>query len=621
MPAELSPQLATLVRETPAGDEWLHELKYDGFRVLSRLERGRVAMMTRGGLDWSERFEPVARALQQLPVTDAVLDGEVAVVLPDGPTSFQALQNQLKGDSSDLVYFVFDLLHLDGVDLTGVPLERRKALLEPLLRGPGVSSRLRFSDHVIGDGPRFHAEVCKRGLEGIVSKRRDSKSVGARTASWVKVKCSARQELVIGGYTDPGGSRSAFGALLLGVNEGGTGLRYCGKVGTGFSEETLGALLSKLKALETERSPFTERPPDARHAHWVEPTLVAEVAFQAWTGDGRLRHPSFLGLREDKPAEQVVREQQRPPPMPAPEPARVTQATFGDLTLTHPDKVLFPESGLTKLTVARYLELVGPCFLEHARGRPIVLVRCPETREQCFYQKHPGTYVPRTLGSVRIRERHSDERYLVLGDERGLLELAQLGVLEVHLWGALARDVERPDRVVFDFDPDPKTPWKDVADGAVRMRQLLERVDLVSFVKTTGGKGLHVVVPIKPGPSWEDVKVFSAALASQLIHEAPERYTANLVKAKRGGRLFLDTLRNRRGSTWVAPFSPRARAGAPVSMPVEWSVVETGERPAFDVQGVLDGGARPRDAWAGMNDVRQSLTRSMLHDLRRESQP
>ncbi len=620
LPTERFPQLATLAREAPAGDEWLHELKYDGYRVLSRLERGRVAMITRGGLDWSDRFAPLAEALRRVPVKSALLDGEVAVVQEDGSTSFQALQNQLRGGAKELVYFVFDLLHLDGFDLTGAPLESRKAVLKRLLDAEGVPRSIHFGDHVVGQGPRFHAEVCRRGLEGIVSKRRDSKSVPARTASWVKVKCSSRQELVIGGYTEPSGARSGFGALLLGVHDGAKGLTYCGKVGTGFSEATLGALLEKLERLETARSPFTERPPDARHTHWVEPKLVAEVAFQSWTDDGRLRQPSFLGLREDKPAAEVVREEQRPPPRPAAKPARVTEARFGDLTLTHPDRVLFPEAGLTKLTVARYLRRVAPLFLAHAVGRPLVLVRCPETREDCFYQKHPGAYVPRALGTVRVREKHGHEIYLVLRDEAGLYELAQLGVIETHLWGAPARDVDAPDRLVFDFDPDPASPWQHVAEGALRMRQLLAGLDLISFVKTTGGKGLHVVVPLRLGPSWDELKVFSLALASLLVGEAPERFTTHLVKARRGGRIFIDTLRNRRGSTWVAPYSPRARAGAPVSMPIEWKVLERDERPRFDVQGVLDRGGPLTDAWAAMHDVRQSLTRTKVQTVLAASQ-
>jgi len=667
MPRDPSPQLATLVPEAPDGSEWIHEIKYDGYRVLARIEGGRVRMITRGGHDWTDRFAGIAKALRALPVKQAILDGEVAVVLEDGSTSFQALQNQLRSDDSTPAYFVFDLIYWDGRDLTPVPLERRKEALAALLAAQDADSPVRYSDHVEGRGVRFHAEACRRGLEGIVSKRRTAAYTAGRTGSWLKTKCSSRQEFVIGGYTEPQGARSGLGSLLLGTNENGDGLRYRGRVGTGFTQESLDELLRKLRPLEIAQPPFSDRPPRTQGVHWVRPKLVAEVSFGSWTNDGLLRHPSFQGLREDKPAAEVVRESarggngaearkkgkrsppadrrrppdtppRRPPPVREPNPkppvadpptpprkrplrdpvdAEEDVAVAG---LTSPERVLYPEAGLTKLDLARYYRAVAPHLLAHAAGRPLMLLRCPGGRAApCFFQKHPGQADLPALGTVRIRERTKTETYYFLRDEAGLLALAQMGVLEIHVWGARSDALERPDRVVFDFDPAPGSSWKDILRGARRVRERIEALGLECFVKTTGGKGLHVVVPTRRGPTWDDVKEFSGAIASAMTREDPERFTTHLAKARRGGRIFIDTLRNRRGATWVAPYSPRARAGAPVSMPLSWDQLTPATRPeAFAMARLLNRRRRARaDAWAGIEGVRQTITKALVREAQR----
>ncbi|HYQ96228.1 MAG TPA: DNA ligase D, partial [Candidatus Eisenbacteria bacterium] len=556
LPRWVAPQLATLVSEAPQGEEWIHEVKYDGYRFLCRVEHGEARLLTRKGLDWTERFERVAQSATKLSVERALLDGEVVVIRPDGTTSFQDLQNAMRrGHDQDLVYFLFDLIHLDGFDLTGVPLLSRKGALEGVLESSGVAGGvLRYSDHVVGQGREFHREACRRRLEGIVSKRGDGTYTSGRSRAWLKAKCSARQELVIGGFTEPRGSRSGLGALLLGVQESGDGLRYVGKVGTGFTRDSLRDLRRRLAPLETSSAPFSD-PPKIRGAHWVKPRLVAEVSFTQWTQDGRLRHPSFEGLREDKPAREVVaetpelqrsagRRQKPPPPGRAPmrEPPDTEEGTsVAGVPLSHPRKVLYPEQGLSKIDLARYFERVSDLMLPHVEGRPLMLLRCPEGRGRaCFFQKHPSEAVHPSLVPVRIREKNgARESYLTVRDEAGLVALVQMGVLELHVWGARADATERPDRIVFDLDPDTAVPWRFVIDTAHRLRERLHELGLVSFVKTTGGKGIHVVVPIRRGPSWEEIQRFSAGIASGFVREQPDRFTTHLSKARRGGRVFI----------------------------------------------------------------------------------
>ncbi len=504
LPAWVAPQLATLVSDPPPGDEWVHEIKLDGYRILLRIERGRVKLLTRNRQDWTARFPGVAEAAAALPVKEALLDGEVVVLDRAGVSSFQALQQaeQLEKGGA-LVYVAFDLMFLDGRDLRSLPLVERKARLARLLKGR--RSHLRYSEHFDVPGPRVYDRACRAGLEGIVAKRKNAPYTSGRGQAWLKVKCVARQELVIGGYTDPEGARAEFGSLLLGVHDRDGRLVYAGRVGTGFDHATLESLGKRLRKLERRASPFSPdgRRPPARGAHWVKPELVAEVAFTEWTRDGLLRHPAFQGLREDKPAAQIVRETSR-----SPRPARAHPIAGGSdgpvevagVKLTHPERVLYRGQAITKLGLARYYEAVADWMVPHVSDRPLSLVRCPEgDRGACFYQKHAAPGVPKQVKRIRIRESGGGTAsYLYVDDLPGVIALAQIGVLEIHPWGTRVERLERPDRLVIDLDPAPGLPWARVVEAAGEARALFEDLDLVSFVKTTGGKGLHVVVPLRP---------------------------------------------------------------------------------------------------------------------------
>ncbi|PWU24491.1 MAG: DNA ligase D [Candidatus Rokuibacteriota bacterium] len=628
LPTRIAPQLATLVSEPPPGDDWLHELKYDGYRIVARLDRGRVTLLSRAGRDWTDHFPAVAEAVARLPGEQAVLDGEVAVFTPAGTTSFQALQNVLSGERrGQLAYIAFDLLHLDGRDLSGAPLEDRKALLKQLLHGAGDrSGTLRYSDHVIGDGARFRDHACRLGLEGIVSKRRDAPYRGGRGRDWLKVKCLKAQEVVIGGFTEPEGSRIGIGALLAGAYEDGR-LVYLGKVGTGFTQKSLSQLKTRLAALEQVESPFATPPTGVGRTHWVKPELVAQVVFGEWTDDGRMRHPSFQGLREDKPAREVVREHPAPldavandPPPRArraarsstQSPAARTQsvAEVAGVRLTHPERVLYPRHGTTKRDLARFYESIADWILPHLKDRPTSLVRCPEGVDgECFYQKHIGYWAPDSVRRVRIKERTKVGEYLVVDSLPALIGLVQIGILEIHTWNSVVKRLERPDRLVLDLDPGPGVEWRRVVEAARLIRARLEDVGCVSFVKTTGGKGLHVVAPFSPGPSWEESAAFARTLALHISRENPREYVARMAKAERTGKIFIDYLRNVRGATSVAAYSTRAKPDAPVSVPLDWD--ELGPRLRSNHYTIANLPRRlatlTRDPWARYFTLRQKL--------------
>jgi bifunctional non-homologous end joining protein LigD len=670
LPARLRPVLATLVEEAPAGDEWIHEIKFDGYRLLCEVGGGRARLWTRTGQDWTERFPAVAAAAAQLG-TDAVVDGEVVVLRPDGHTSFQDLQNALRGVSGGaLVYFAFDLLSLGGSDLRRLPLIERKDRLADLLRSAPATGTIRFSEHVAGDGPRFHAQACRHGLEGIISKRADAPYRGGRGRDWLKVKCLREQEFVVGGYTEPSGSRGGLGALLVGAYGAG-GLRYAGKVGTGFTARTLLDLRSRLERLERARPPFVNPPrgADARGVHWVSPELVAEVHFTAWTDDGVLRHPSYKGLREDKPASEVRLEEPEPlgravakggghgdadserrrartpragdgagaaaeaaEAMEAAEAAEATEAASArkrhgarrtggkargrrtaetmeieGVVLSSPERVLYEDSGFTKVDLAEHYVAVADRMLPHLEGRPLTLVRCPRGRGRCFYQKHFEEGVPAGIARVEIEERDGSADYGAVRSLAGMLGLVQMGVLEIHTWGSRADRLERPDRFTIDLDPDAEVAWPRVVEAARAVRLVLEEVDLASFVKTTGGKGLHVVVPIQRRTDWDEVKEFSRAVCALVARAAPQDYTLDVSKKKRRGRILLDYLRNARGSTAVEAYSTRARQGAPVALPVAWDELEEVRPDGFHVGGLAERLAAP-DPWAEYGSVRQSIT-------------
>ena len=564
LPERFEPQLATLASTAPEGDEWLHEFKFDGYRIGCRVDGRNVALISRNGNDWTDRFPEVRAAATELPVRRAFLDGEVAVVLPDGRTSFQALQKVFSGgDRADLAYFVFDLLHLDGEDVGRLPLERRKARLAELLRSQ-KKARVRYSEHVVGHGPEVFARACRMGLEGIVSKRRDLPYVPGRRSAWVKVKCVKRQEFVVGGFTDPEGSRVGIGALLVGVRDATGALAFAGKVGTGFTNQTAEALRRRLERIEQTECPFTPRPPGSlgRNAHWVKPTLVAEVAFSEWTNDGKIRHPSYQGLREDKPANEIRREEPASPPG--------TRAVAG-VRLTHPDRVLWPELGFTKLDLARFYEAIAESIVPHVAGRPLTLVRCPTgVGASCFYMKHSAVWAPEALRRVRIPEKRKIGEYLIADSLPALIGLVQMDVLEIHTWNSTIDHVEQPNRIVLDLDPGPEVRWPRVIEAARLLRSAFDALKLESFVKTTGGVGLHVVVPLVPQAGWNECLAFARSVAEAIERQSPRLYTTAFPKAGRERKILLDYLRNNRTNTSVAAFSTRAKPRASVSVPLAW---------------------------------------------------
>lgn len=639
-PGAIEPQLATLVEEPPRGEDWLHELKFDGYRVLCEVRDGKIHIWTRNGKDWTDRFTPVAEAVAQLPVREALLDGEVAVLEPDGTTSFQALQNALtESRDRDMVYFAFDLLYLDGYDLRGTPLLHRKEALAGVLSG-NTSPVIRFSDHVQGAGDAFYRQACSFALEGVISKRADMPYRSGRGKEWLKVKCLKRQEFVIVGFTDPEGSRTGFGALLLGVHNDQGKLVFAGKVGTGFNQQLLRDLRKRLGKIE-RKTPAFENPPrgaEARRSHWVEPELVGEVTFTEWTREGILRHPAFEGLREDKPAADVVREvaqdtektvkqtaakktaakkADRPTgPKPPVHPLRpgIEKATeFAGVKLSSPDKVLFPEHGVTKRDLAIYYERIADWILPRIAGRPLTLVRCPEGRaRQCFYQKHVTEHVPKAVRRIQVDE---GEPYGIVETPEGLLSLVQMGVLELHIWGSTRKDIEKPDYIVFDLDPDEGLAWERVVEGALLLRDRLGDLGLRSFLKTTGGKGLHVCLPLQRREGWDEVKAFTKAVSESVVAEDPRRYTSKLPKASRKGKIFIDYLRNGRGATSICAYSTRSRAGAPVSTPLFWDEIESGQEvhgAYFNVRNVPERlESLPADPWEEITKVRQTITAAM----------
>ena len=559
-------QLATLVDHVPAGNTWLHEMKYDGYRTLISVGGGDGRAYTRSGLDWTDKFAAVVADAATLDVSSALLDGEAVVLDAEGRTSFQRLQGALKDDPGSVLYYAFDLLELDGDDLTGLPLVQRKEKLAALI-GAGTE-KIRYSDHIVGRGEELFGTFCEAGLEGVISKRADAKYVGSRSGSWVKTKCIKRQEFVIVGWT-PSDKQRGFRALLLGVNEGGK-LRYAGKAGTGYTADEIDRLMGLMAPLEVT-SPTVEAPRAAvRGAHWIKPKLVAEIAFMEVTGDGVLRHSSYLGLRLDRKPEAVVLEKEAPVAQiaaPAPTLVRVTNR----------ERVIFPEGKITKGELADYYQAVAGIMLPWAGSRPISLVRCPQGRgKKCFFQKHDAGSFGDHVHHVGIAEKDGhDEPYLFIDDAEGLVTCVQMGTIEFHGWGARIEDVEKADRLVFDLDPDEGLDFKDVVSAAFHVQELLGQMGLATFPMVTGGKGVHVIAPLTPQAEWPAVKDFAHRFALVLAQAEPDRFTAALAKAKRTGRIFVDYLRNQRGATAVMPYSARARDHAPVAVPITWEELRT----------------------------------------------
>jgi bifunctional non-homologous end joining protein LigD len=562
-----APQLATLVDAVPAGNNWMHEIKFDGYRTLVACAGGEVRIHTRKGLDWTEKFVPLAERFRAMDLPPCLIDGEVVAYDAGGNPDFSALQTVLKRghgsqkDSDKLSFHAFDLLELDGRDLTGLPNIERKERLEALLAT--AEPPIHVADHVIGAGEKLYRAMCAAGQEGIISKVIDGKYAGKRTRNWVKVKCTLRQEFVVIGWKKSSAAGRPFSSLLLAQHDPsqrGGKLVYKGNVGTGFNQDTLSDLAKRMKPLERKSAPAEVGRPESRGVTWLEPELVAEIAFAEFTHDGSVRHGSFLGLREDKKAKDVVPEKAEH----APEEETVK--------ISNRDRVIFPESGQTKGQLADYYQAVAPLMLPWTANRPLTLVRCPQGRgKKCFFQKHDsGTFGP-SVHQVPIVEKDGHaEDYLYVDDAEGILTLIQMGVIEIHGWGSRVPEVELPERMVFDLDPDEGLDFKDVKSAAKDIHDRLSDIGLTSFAMLSGGKGVHVVVPLNPGHSWDRHKDFSKRFSEALAMAEPERFTSNMAKAKRKGRIFLDYLRNQRGSTAILPYAARARADAPVAVPIAW---------------------------------------------------
>lgn len=582
MPDFIEPMLATLVSSAPAGERWLHEIKFDGYRLQARIEAGRVKLLTRSGLDWTQKFgKAVVVALQDLPVGTAIIDGELVVEIDSGASDFSALQADLsEGRNDRFVFYVFDLLYLEGYDLTRLPLVERKSLLERVLPANG-NGLVRYSSHFEESGAMVLRHACRLSLEGIVSKLRDAPYRAGRGKSWVKSKCSARQEFVIAGYVPSSVSRQAIGSLVLGVYEGNK-LHHVGRVGTGFTGAMSQDLFRKLERMRIPSSPFSEQltAEERRQARYVRPELVAEVEFRAWTADGHLRHASFRGLREDKAARDIVREipGRQIPGKAAKEPASPRRT----VKLTHPDRLYWPDEGVTKEGLADYYTQVWRHIAPYVVGRPLALLRCPEgINGEKFFQKHAWKGVNPNIVLAKDPKEPSEEPFISINDLDGLLGLVQGAVLEIHPWGSTVNDWERPDMIVMDLDPGEGVAWQAVIDAAGEVRQRLSDAGLEAFVKTSGGKGLHVVSPLKPKAEWPAVKAFTKGLADSMASDDPDRYVSTITKSKRQGKILIDYLRNQRGMTAVAAYSTRARPGAAVSAPLEWDELGPGIGPAY----------------------------------------
>jgi bifunctional non-homologous end joining protein LigD len=588
LPQFIAPQLATLVAEAPKAGEWIYEVKHDGYRVLARFQDGKVNLFTRSGKDWTDKMPHVAKALAKLDLDDSWLDGEVVVLTPEGRSSFQALQNAFEaGRDSGMVYYVFDAPYLDGKDLTRLPLRERKKRLKRKIKN-GV---IRFSGHLSATAKEALDEACKLGLEGLIGKDAESVYQAGRTRSWIKLKCRPRQEFVIVGYTPPGGSRSHFGALLLGQYDETQKLRFAGKVGTGFNEDLLGSLIKKLNPLKRPDSPLVN-PPREKGAQWIRPTLVAEIAYTEKTNDGILRQASFMGLRSDKPAKTVKEEK------------AVDENTVLGVKISHPGRVIWKDEGISKLELARYVEATGEWLLPELADRPLTVVRCPDgVGGQCFYQRH-------LRGS---------REYISVDALPEVVRLVQNGAVELHTWGATHPDVRHPDRITLDLDPGPDLPWKKLVEATRVTRKLVESLGFGAFLKTTGGKGLHVVFPIEPKNTWDEVKDFARLLAEFLVKAEPKLFTAKIAKQARGGKVFVDYLRNGETASAVAAYSPRARPGATVSTPLEWDELGAADlRAKFSLRSVPPRlAALKRSPWAAYEESRRPIGAAMRRALER----
>ncbi|MGY2297992.1 DNA ligase D [Pseudomonas yamanorum] len=619
LPDQLTPQLATLVDRAPDGD-WVYEIKFDGYRILTRIRDGEVRLFTRNGHDWTDRLPRQVKALEALKLKDSWLDGEVVSLNADGLPDFQALQNAFDiGRSLDIVYYLFDAPFLEGRDQREVAVEERRAALKSVLTR-SRSKLLRFSESFAANQRDIFESACDLALEGVIGKRAGSLYVSKRSPDWIKLKCRLRQEFIIVGFTRPQGSRSGFGALLLAVNDD-TGLVYAGRVGTGFDQAALKKISEQLKALERDVSPLAKplTSAQARGVHWVEPQLVSEVQFAEWTREGVVRQAAFVGLRTDKPAEQIVHEQPRAAKSmkektrkKATEPGAVV-----GVKITHPDRVIDTQSGTQKLQLAQFYEGISEWILPFLRNRPVSLLRAPEgiAGEQ-FFQKHSEHLAIPNIKQLDQALDPGHARLMEIDSPAALIGAVQMGTVELHTWGATADKIETPDLFVLDLDPDPALPWKSMLEAAQLTLSVLDELGLEAFVKTSGGKGLHLVIPLARKDDWDTVKAFAKAIAQFMTQQLPERFTATSGPKNRIGKIFIDYLRNARGASTVAAYSVRARPGLPVSVPVsrdelkglhgaqQWTVANLHER----LQNLK------KDPWAGYAN-RQKISKKMWEKL------
>lgn len=591
----IAPQLARPVPTVPQGKEWLHELKYDGYRLIAVRHKGKVQLFTRKQLDWTDKFAALAKHLEKLKGGDFVLDGEAVVYDSKGRTSFGGLQEALKGKGEKIVFVAFDILNLEGKNLRDLPLRQRLehlAKVVPESKGPVRRSETWAAD----EGEDLFLQACKLGLEGIISKHADARYFPESRRDWVKSKCRPRQEFVICGYTPPRNSCPAFGALVLGSYENGK-LVPRGKVGTGFSEDKRRALLKQMEKLKSGRAPFEGE----RGIHWIRPELVAEIEFAEITRDGSIRQGSFISLREDKTAKEVHLD-------------AVEQASIGKeesmvsgIEITHPERIVFPADGIPKLEVARYYERVADLMLPFIEDRPLALLRAPDgIGGGTFFQKSFKDHVP---PKVKMKTLDDGTEVIHISSVEGLIGLVQFGVLEIHPWGAPLANVEKPDVLVWDLDPDKSVPWDEVKGAAFLLRDFLSQHGLESQVKTSGGKGLHVMLYLKRAHDWETMKPFTKAVAAAVAEHNPRRFTITASKAKRGGKIYIDWLRNGRGATCIAPWGLRARDGAPVSTPLDWADLAKLDAKGFTMREPFK---LPGD-WKKITP--QSVSKALLKDL------
>ena len=669
LPATFKPQLATLVDAAPPGDEWAYEIKFDGYRVLTRIDRNAktrtLKVFTRAGNDWTAKFGKQVKAFERLDIESAWLDGEAVVLDDNGVPSFQALQNAFDADRpQDIVIYLFDVPFLNGYDLRDVPLEQRRAILRALLEGTDGhdDSVLRFSNDFAFSADDLLKSACDMALEGIIGKRRDSGYTSGRSSAWIKLKCRRRQEFVIGGYSEPAGSRAAFGALLLGVYDEKGKLQYAGRVGTGFDAALLRSLKKELDAHATSRMPFASTPRERSRTpvHWVEPVLVCECNFAEWTSEGIVRQASFVSLRNDNPARQIVREASRKgadvqeqtdtasdtvakkratkknAASAASESAKkgavktpatkttaaksktaATPASVAGVRVSHPDRVIDKSTGTRKIDLVRYYESVADWMLPHLQDRPVSLVRAPEEiGGELFFQKHSQKLsIPNVTQHPGLDPGHPP--LITVDTLKALVGAAQMGTIEFHTWNAVVSNIEKPDRMVFDLDPDASLGWERMIEAAQLTRSLLEELGLTSFCKTSGGKGFHVVVPLAKHAGWDEVKTFSQAVAQHMATTLPTYFSAKMGAQNRKQKIFVDYLRNNRGSSTVAAFSARARPGLGVSVPLSWDeVATTTNGDQWTIENVHERLADlKRDPWADYAKTRQRITAAMRKRL------